>query len=75
MLRDLFAAFVAERRRSPLTILDMSLEGGHFALGSKQHAPLNRTVRFHGIDEDAGAVQLAKRILDFAAQQDSSDRF
>jgi hypothetical protein len=75
MLQDLFSAFVAERRRSPLTILDMSLEGGHFALGSKQHAPRNRTVRFHGIDEDAGAVQLAKRILDFATQQTNSDRF
>ena len=75
MMRDLFTSLAAERRRSPLTILDMSLEGGHFALGSRQHAPRDRVVHFHGIDADPEAVELATRILGFATREDETAHF
>jgi hypothetical protein len=45
-----------------LYILDQSLEAGHFALGTM--AKLDRhEVRFHGIDRDPIAIQMAQRLI------------
>lgn len=67
MLGDLFSAFAANRARV-VDILDLSLEGGHFALATKQHASRFHDVRFHGVDQDCVAVALADRILMFESE-------
>jgi hypothetical protein len=71
---DLFSAFGANWPRKA-DILDLSLEGGHFALGAKQLASRCRRVQFHGVDQDPVAIELATRILMFGSDANESREF
>jgi hypothetical protein len=74
MLTDLFSALKTSEPRIA-DILDLSLEGGHFALGTKRVAPQRQKVRFHGVDQDPVAIELAVRILRFESKGDRSYDF
>lgn len=63
MLRDLCSA---SAQRKTLDILDLSMEGGHFALGARLRVQKRQALRFFGMDQDHVAVELASRIVDFA---------
>jgi hypothetical protein len=67
MLQEMFDVF-RPKPKMKLDVLDLSLEGGHFALSSMQRAARDKGIRFYGIDEDPAAIALADRILRFAAR-------
>jgi SAM-dependent methyltransferase len=73
MSRQLLRALEAEGRVRA-DIIDLSLEGGHFAHSMLVQRP-RAAVRFFGIDRDPAALRLARRLLDFSISHAGCDRF
>ncbi|HEY6252473.1 MAG TPA: N-6 DNA methylase [Candidatus Angelobacter sp.] len=60
--------------RAPLSILDQSLEAGHFAFGAMARLHRHR-VRFFGVDRDPIAIAMARRLFNGFRQFSDSARF
>jgi N-6 DNA Methylase len=69
VLSDVFATVKSDRR---LSMLDLSVEAGHFPVSVVAHAPQGCRISFYGLDRDPVALKLTHKMFSFATKQSQS---